>query len=339
MIVSLNHGVSVIAIAIAVLSAPLALCADQPVEEIVVWGSDRDRTFGHSSPTSTLTPSDFASINVATTEDVVKFEPSVVIRRRFIGDSNGVMGMRGSNMFQTSRSMVFADGVPLHYLLQSRWNGAPRWAMVSASEIAKVDIHYGPFSAEYGGNSMGGSIALRYALDHPNKITGLVLINSSGFMRKRIQNDDSQGVLAFRLLKNPWFRAIGEVMDPYYFVSQGLEAAFHQQAVVTEAMVMRYYDLALREGTRKATMKRFSATEDKKYQAQDLARINVPTLLMWGKEDAVAPFAFASGYETLIPDISTAYYDGVGHIPMEEVPEISAADLIAFMGKINGKDK
>ena len=190
-----------------------------------------------------------------------------------------------------------------------------------------------------GGNSMGGNIALRYALDHPNKITGLVLINSSGFMRKRIQNNDSQGVLAFRLLKNPWFRAIGEVMDPYYFVSQGLEAAFHQQAVVTEAMVMRYYDLALREGTRKATMKRFSATEDKKYQAQDLARINVPTLLMWGKEDAVAPFAFASGYETLIPDISTAYYDGVGHIPMEEVPEISAADLIAFMGKINGKDK
>ena len=128
-------------------------------------------------------------------------------------------------------------------------------------------------------------------------------------------------------------------MDPYYFVSQGLEAAFHQQAVVTETMVMRYYDLALREGTRKATMKRFSATDDEKYQAHDLARIKVPTLLMWGKEDAVAPFAFASGYETLIPGISTAYYDGVGHIPMEEVPEISAADLIAFMEKINGKDK
>ncbi len=41
-----------------------------------------------------------------------------MIRRRFIGDSNGTMDMRGSNMFQTSRSMVFADGVPLHYLLQ-----------------------------------------------------------------------------------------------------------------------------------------------------------------------------------------------------------------------------
>jgi len=186
-----------------------------------------------------------------------------------------------------------------------------------------------------GGNSMGGSIALRYALDHPEKITGLVLIGSSGFMRKNLAHDDSQGVLAFRLLKNPWFRAIGEVMDPYYFVSQGLKSAFHSQEVITQAMIMRYYDLALREGSRSATMKRFTATADEKYRAEDLAGINVPTLLMWGKEDAVAPFAFASGYEALIPSISTAYYDGVGHIPMEEIPETSAADLIAFMETIN----
>jgi pimeloyl-ACP methyl ester carboxylesterase len=161
------------------------------------------------------------------------------------------------------------------------------------------------------------------------------LIDSSGFMRKKFANDDSQSVLAFRLLKNPWFRTIGEVADPYYFVSQGLKVAFHNQAVVTEAMIMRYNDLALREGTRRATMKRFSETADEKYQAEDLAGIKVPTLLMWGKEDAVAPFAFASGYEALMPGITTAYYDGVGHIPMEEVPEISSADLISFMETIN----
>lgn len=97
---------------------------------------------------------------MATTEDAVKYEPSIVIRRRFIGDSNGTLGLRGSNMFQTSRSMVFADGVPLHYLLQSRWNGAPRWTMVSSSEIAQVDVVYGPFSAEYGGNAMGGVVLI-----------------------------------------------------------------------------------------------------------------------------------------------------------------------------------
>jgi|TARA_B110000879_G_scaffold45998_1_gene64883 iron complex outermembrane receptor protein len=140
------------------------IAKDKPVEELVVWGSDADQQFGNSGPVSVLTQEDFVSINVATTEDVVKYEPSIVIRRRFIGDANGVLGMRGSNMFQTSRSMVFADGVPLHYLLQTRWNGSPRWTMVSASEIAQVKVRYGPFSAEYSGNSMGGVVEIETAI-------------------------------------------------------------------------------------------------------------------------------------------------------------------------------
>jgi Outer membrane receptor proteins, mostly Fe transport len=134
------------------------------LEEVKVWGKAVERnSAGYVSPTSLLTPAEMAAINVATTEDLVKFEPSLVIRRRFIGDSNGTMGVRGSNMFQTSRSMVFADGVPLHYLLQSRWSGAPRWTMVSASEIAQIEVVYGPFSAEYSGNAMGGVVLIETA--------------------------------------------------------------------------------------------------------------------------------------------------------------------------------
>lgn len=135
------------------------------IEEVVVWGETQDRSgAGYVSPTSLLGQQDLDGINIATTEDVVKYEPSLVIRRRFIGDSNGVMGIRGSNMFQTSRSMVFADGVPLHYLLQSRWNGAPRWTMVSASEIAQVETVYGPYSAEYSGNAIGGIVLIETAI-------------------------------------------------------------------------------------------------------------------------------------------------------------------------------
>lgn len=157
-------AVSSLSFIVVLVATPALFAADQDIEEIVVWGSERARNFANTSPTSVLDQDDIRSINVATTEDVVKFEPSVVIRRRFIGDSNGVMGMRGSNMFQTSRSMVFADGVPLHYLLQSRWNGAPRWTMVSASEIAQVEVLYGPFSAEYSGNAMGGVVEIETAI-------------------------------------------------------------------------------------------------------------------------------------------------------------------------------
>lgn len=151
------------------LLSPLVLAAEEAaqnptIEEIVVWGQESKRAGGLSHPGSLLNQQDLVSINVATTEDVVKYEPSLVIRRRFIGDSNGTMGMRGSNMFQTSRSMVFADGVPLHYLLQSRWNGAPRWTMVSASEIAQVEVLYGPYSAEFSGNAMGGVVLIESAI-------------------------------------------------------------------------------------------------------------------------------------------------------------------------------
>ena len=86
------------------------------LEEVKIWGKQlSSREAGYTNPTSVLTREDMTSINVATTEDLVKYEPSLVIRRRFIGDANGTLGIRGSNMFQTSRSMVFADGVPLHY--------------------------------------------------------------------------------------------------------------------------------------------------------------------------------------------------------------------------------
>lgn len=159
---AIHHSLQPLVAALALAGSTIA-CASDAIDEVVVWGSARAAQ-QHSGPVSTLTRDDFKAINVATTEDLVKYEPSLVIRRRFIGDANGTLGLRGSNMFQTSRSMVFADGVPLHYLLQSRWNGAPRWTLVSASEIAQVDIIYGPFSAEYSGNAMGGVVVIESAI-------------------------------------------------------------------------------------------------------------------------------------------------------------------------------
>src|SRR5690625_7085142 len=76
--------------------------SEPTLEEVHVWGQARSsHEAGYTTPTSVLLPEDMHSINATTTEDLVKYEPSLVIRRRFIGDANGTMGMRGSNMFQT----------------------------------------------------------------------------------------------------------------------------------------------------------------------------------------------------------------------------------------------
>lgn len=98
--------------------------------------------------------------NATTVEDYVKFSPGLQLRKRYIGDPNPVLGMRGSDSFQTGHTSVYADGMPLHNPLQVQWNGAPRWSMVSPNELETAEVLYGPFSAQHAG-AFGGVVNLR----------------------------------------------------------------------------------------------------------------------------------------------------------------------------------
>ena len=135
--------------------------ADTPaseLEEVTVIANQVFKDTTLVSPTSTISAEQLEVVNITTVEDALAQEPSLIVRKRFIGDANGVIGIRGSNMFQTTRSMVFVDGMPLHYHLQTRYRGAPRWSLVSTGEIDNVEVIYGAFSAEYSGNAMGGVV-------------------------------------------------------------------------------------------------------------------------------------------------------------------------------------
>lgn len=95
---SKNLKLSVLTAAILISNSALAehnnnQLDKKNVEEVKVWGESKaSDQADFTTPNSVLTREDFQSINIATTEDVVKFEPSIVIRRRFIGDSNGKIG-------------------------------------------------------------------------------------------------------------------------------------------------------------------------------------------------------------------------------------------------------
>lgn len=99
-------------------------------------------------------------VNATTVEDTVRYAPGVLIRKRFIGDPNGTLGIRTSNSFQSAHTSVYADGMPLHNPLRTSFSGAPRWSMVAPSEIESTEVLYGPFSAQYGGASFGGVVNL-----------------------------------------------------------------------------------------------------------------------------------------------------------------------------------
>ncbi|MBL1140837.1 MAG: TonB-dependent receptor [Proteobacteria bacterium] len=135
---------------------------DAVLDDMVITGQQSDNPeLRFTNPVSTISAVEAENINVTTIEDFLKYEPGVIVRRRYIGDPNGTVGMRGSNMFQTARTMVYADGLPLHYHLQTQYSGSPRWSLVSPDEATSVETIYGPFSALYSGNAMGGVINIK----------------------------------------------------------------------------------------------------------------------------------------------------------------------------------
>ncbi|NBC36648.1 TonB-dependent receptor [Novosphingobium sp. FSY-8] len=95
-------------------------------------------------------------VNAVSTEDTLKYLPSLVIRKRHIGDNFAPIATRTSGLGSSARSLIYADGALLSALIgNNNGNGSPRWTLVTPAEIARVDVLYGPFSAAYSGNAIG----------------------------------------------------------------------------------------------------------------------------------------------------------------------------------------
>ncbi|MDG1115104.1 MAG: alpha/beta hydrolase [Pseudomonadales bacterium] len=190
-----------------------------------------------------------------------------------------------------------------------------------------------------GGNSMGGGVSWRYALEYPESVLALILVDASGpaawYQARREAKPDKASPLAFKLLGQSWFRAIAARIDPYYLAVQGAKSAYNDSPVVTDALIMRYYELALRAGTRDAILGRFNSWQGPGRQSEDLTVLTQPTLILWGREDSVISVATADQFQAAMPHSEVIIYDGVGHAPMEEVPERSAEDVRRFLRALN----
>lgn len=133
--------------------------ADKP--EIVVTGHHADDRIDLLPATrETVTAETIATrINALSVEDTLKYAPSLVIRKRHIGDNFAPIATRTSGLGASARSLIYADGVLLSALIgNNNGNGSPRWTLVTPEEIARIDVFYGPFSAAYPGNGIGTTV-------------------------------------------------------------------------------------------------------------------------------------------------------------------------------------
>lgn len=122
------------------------------------------------------------SINAASVEDTIKYLPSLVVRKRHIGDNFAPIATRTSGLGSSARSLIYADGAILSALIaNNNGNGSPRWTLVTPEEIERIDVLYGPFSAAYSGNSIGTVVNITTRL--PEKLEARVsaLVNIQEF--------------------------------------------------------------------------------------------------------------------------------------------------------------
>ncbi len=176
------------------------------------------------------------------------------------------------------------------------------------------------------GNSMGGNVSWNYALAHPSDVSHLILIASSG-VPDPVEIEDP---LAFRLVRMPVLNRVLTQITPRSLFADGLQSAFYDKSFVTDEMIDRYWDLALMKGTRGATAMRFRTPYDTS-RSENLSQLAMPTLIMWGREDALVPVESAFVFEEEIPNSKLVIYDEIGHIPMEEHAVPSADEVRAFI--------
>nr|WP_321396116.1 TonB-dependent receptor [uncultured Desulfobacter sp.] len=167
------------------------------LQEVVVTAPRRDALPAGAkvpAPVESITKDTIECINMVGTEDIVKYQPNVQMRRLFPGSrSHGDSPtIRGTYIF-TPRTMVFADGI----MLSNPSGRDTKWVMVAPEEIERVDIIYGPYSALYGGNAIGGVVLLTTELPDETEITA----NTSYIFQnyRQYKTDDDLGAYTTHL--------------------------------------------------------------------------------------------------------------------------------------------
>ncbi len=172
------------------------------------------------------------------------------------------------------------------------------------------------------GHSIGGRIAWTFAGTHPSRIDKLVLVSPDGFA--------SPG---FEYGKTPEVPAMVKLMRfalPQGLLTMSLKPAYANPETMTDALATRYHDMMLAPGSRDALLARMAQTVLTD-PLPILKQITAPTLLVWGEQDAMIPFANSNDYLKAIKGAKLVSFKGVGHLPHEEAPAESVGPVRDFL--------
>lgn len=178
----------------------------------------------------------------------------------------------------------------------------PRYTTVSGIKyfLKKFIKRLGYTDIHLAGNSLGGHVALLFALDKKVQhfVRTLTLTGSSGLF------ENSMG-------------ATFPKRNNYEYIQMKAQSTFYDPAVATKELVDEIFEIVTnRIKALKIIYLAKSATRS--YLGDKLKDIQVPTLLIWGRNDIVTPPFVAEQFHERIPNSELIFIDKCGHAPMME---------------------
>ena len=161
------------------------------------------------------------------------------------------------------------------------------------------------------GNSLGGLVSIEICLRHPDRVAGLVLAGSAGLYERSLTS--------------------GSRPKPSReFVRTVASDIFADPNLITDQMVDDWYEAVLDRDYVRFLLRVSRATRNRRLD-DELKRLNLPTLIVWGREDKVTPPAVAESFRSQIDDAQLKFLDACGHAPNLEQPAAFTELLRQFL--------
>jgi pimeloyl-ACP methyl ester carboxylesterase len=171
------------------------------------------------------------------------------------------------------------------------------------------------------GASMGGAAAIDFANAYPESVEALILLDSVGF---------TNGVPPFaRYLIPPLDYLAVEALRSRTVRLQAARSAYWDRTWASEdAQICGALHLEM-DGWRRA-MVVFMKSGGFTFNEGEIAQLNLPTLILWGREDRILGTADAEKFQETIPGSKLIWIPDCGHVPHLEKAEITAQHILTF---------
>ena len=151
------------------------------------------------------------------------------------------------------------------------------------------------------GNSLGGHLALIYALDQPENVSRLILTGSSGLFENSMGGS---------------FPKRGN----YDYIKERVQYTFYDPSVISESYIQEIFEIT-NSIPKCMRIVAIAKSAQRNNMAAEIVKIKVPTLLIWGLNDTITPPMVAHEFSRLIPNSKLRFIDKCCHAPMMEQPD------------------